>query len=59
MADHAHPLDDDEDAAELQALAAAISESDADPRSAPHAEVRKWLLKIAAGEFDAPPPIAR
>ncbi len=53
------PLIDDEDAAEAQALAAAIAESDADPRTAPHEEVRAWLLRIANGEFDAPPPEPR
>jgi hypothetical protein len=49
----------DEDAAEAQALAAAIAEADADPRAAPHDEVRAWLLRIANGEFDAPPPEPR
>ena len=46
-------------AAEAQALAAAIVESDADPRSAPHKDVRAWLLRIANGEFDVPPPEPR
>jgi len=58
----AHPapiIEDDEDAAEAQALAAAIAESDADPRTAPHEEVRAWLLRLANGEFDAPPPEPR
>ncbi len=49
-------IEDDEDAAEAQALAAAIAESDADPRTAPHEDVRAWLLRLANGEFDAPPP---
>jgi len=49
----------EEDAAEAQALAAAIAASDADPRTAPHEEVRAWLLRIANGEFDAPPPEPR
>ena len=52
-------IEDDEDAAEAQAMAAAIAESDADPRTAPHEEVRAWLLRIANGEFDAPPPEPR
>ncbi len=57
---HPAPItEDDEDAAEAQALAAAIAESDADPRTAPHEEVRAWLLRLADGEFDAPPPEAR
>jgi hypothetical protein len=56
MTNPAPLIEDDEDAAEAQALAAAIAESDADPRSATHDEVRAWLLRIANGEFDAPPP---
>ena len=58
MADHAHPLDDDEDAAELQALAAAVAEARADRRGVPHEIVREWLMRIANGEFDVPPPEA-
>jgi hypothetical protein len=50
---------EEEDAAEAQALAAAIAESDADPRTAPHSEVRAWLLRIANSEFDAQPPEPR
>jgi Fe-S-cluster formation regulator IscX/YfhJ len=46
-----------EDAA--QALAAAVAESDADPRTVPHEDVRAWLLRLASGEFDAPPPEPR
>lgn len=49
------PVEDDE--AERRALEAAVAEARADPRSAPHAEVRAWLLRLAAGEFDAPPPV--
>ena len=52
-------LVDDEDAAELEALAKAVAESDAEPRTVPHEEVRKWLLRIANGEHDAPPPEPR
>ncbi len=59
MANRAPIIEDDEDAAEAQALAAAVAESDADPRTAPHEEVRTWLLRLANGEFDAPPPEAR
>ena len=51
--------DDDQGAAEVQALAAAVAESDADPRTAPHAEVRAWLMRLAEGELDAPPPEPR
>lgn len=57
-----HPaphIEDDEADAEARALAAAIAESDADPRSVSHEEVRTWLLRLAQGEFDAPPPKPR
>jgi glutathione S-transferase len=50
-------LDDDE--AEARAIAAAIAESDADPRTVPHEEVRAWLLKVCQGGFDAPLPVPR
>ena len=53
------PEIDDEDAAELAALAAAVIEARADSRFIPHSEVRAWLFEIAAGNFDAPPPAAR
>ena len=54
------PLTDDDDTkAEAAALAAAIAESDADPRTVPHEDVRAWLLRLASGEFDAPPPKPR
>jgi hypothetical protein len=49
------PLVED-DEAEARALAAAIAESDADPRTVPHEKVRAWLLRLAGAEFDAPPP---
>jgi len=45
--------------ADADALAAAVAESEADPRTVPHEEVREWLLRLAAGEFDAPPPEPR
>ncbi len=53
------PLLSDEDAAEAEALRAAVAEALADRRSVPHAEMRAWLLRIANGEFDAPPPVPR
>jgi len=59
MTNTAPPIEDDEMAAEAEALAAAIAASDADPRTAPHEEVRAWLLRIANGEFDVPPPDPR
>lgn len=60
MSEPARPFADldDEDAAELAALTAAVKESLADPRSPiPHEKVRAWLLEIAAGNLDAPPPL--
>ena len=48
-----------EDEAEARALAAAIAESDADPRTVAHQAVRAWLLRLAGGEFDAMPPEPR
>jgi Fe-S-cluster formation regulator IscX/YfhJ len=50
---------DDEAEAESRALALAIAGSDADPRTVAHDEVRAWLLRLAGGEFDAPPPEPR
>jgi hypothetical protein len=48
MTDTATLIDDDnEDASESKALAAAVTDSDADRRTAPHQEVRAWLLRIA------------
>jgi len=49
----------DDDMAESVALQAAVTESDADPRVIPHDNMRDWLLQLAAGKFDAPPPVAR
>jgi hypothetical protein len=48
-----------DDEADAGARAVAIAESDADPRTVPHEEVRVWLFRLAAGEFDAPPPQPR
>jgi len=60
MTDAAHPLPDTDEAdAEAVALKAAIAKSRADPREVPHEEMREWLLKIADGDFDAAPPVAR
>jgi hypothetical protein len=53
------PIEDDDTDAESRALAAAIAESDADPQTVPHEKVRAWLLRLAQGEFDAPPPVPR
>jgi hypothetical protein len=59
MANSAPLIEDDEAAAETRALAAAIADSDADPRTVPHDEVRVWLMRLAKGEFEAPPPEPR
>jgi hypothetical protein len=58
MSEAAHPFPDfdDDEAAELAALTAAVAEARADSRSIPHSQVRAWLLEIAAGNFAAPPP---
>ncbi len=49
---------DDEDAAETEALIAAVAEADADPRAIPHEAMRAWLAALASGDFAAPPPEA-
>ena len=56
---HPEPDVNDEAAAETEALGRAIAEARADPREVPHAEVRAWLLKVAAGKFDAVHPVPR
>lgn len=56
----AHPVPDiDDDTAELKALAEAVAKARAHKRSVPHEEMSAWLLRIAAGDFDAPLPVAR
>jgi hypothetical protein len=55
----ASPNTDFDDDAETALLATAVAEARADKRSVPHDEMRAWLLKIADGEFDAPPPEPR
>jgi hypothetical protein len=50
---------EDDDAAELTALAAAVKKSRINEGGVPHTEMREWLLQIAAGNFDADPPVAR
>jgi hypothetical protein len=51
--------DIDDDEAELTALSAAVAKARAHRRGVPHEEMSAWLLRIAAGGFDAPPPVAR
>jgi hypothetical protein len=49
----------DDDAAEATGLLAAVARSRANAQGVPHEDMRAWLLKIAEGEFDAPPPVPR
>ncbi len=58
MIDAARILPDIDDA-EAALLAAAVAEARAEVRSIPHSEVRAWLLEVAAGNFNAPLPVAR
>jgi hypothetical protein len=57
MKDAQHTTDVEAD--EACALRAAVDRAKGDRRSVPHAEVRAWLLRIAAGDTDAPPPVPR
>ena len=50
------PLTDEEEAEGL-ALDIAVAQARADPRRVPHEVARVCLLRLANGEFDAPPPI--
>jgi Fe-S-cluster formation regulator IscX/YfhJ len=52
-------IEDDEEVAEALALSKALADAEADPRRVPHEDVRAWLLRLAAGEFDAAPPEPR
>ena len=49
----------DDDAAELAALATAVAKARAHRRGVTQEEMKAWLLRVAAGETDAPPPVAR
>jgi hypothetical protein len=44
---------------EAEAIRRPVAESDADLRSVPHEEVRAWLMRLYAGEFDAKMPEPR
>ena len=58
----AHPQtlpDIDDDEAELGALSAAVAKARANRRGVSQEEMKAWLLRIAAGESDAPPPVVR
>ena len=58
MTEPARTLPDLHDA-EAEALAAAVAEARADQRTISHEEMQAWLLRLAAGEFDAPAPDSR
>jgi Fe-S-cluster formation regulator IscX/YfhJ len=47
------------DDTEAEAVALRADAPRADPRAVPHAEMREWLLRIAAGDFAAEPSIPR
>lgn len=51
--------DIDDDLAETEALAAAVAEARTNRQGVTHDEMRAWLIKIAAGDLDAQPPVAR
>jgi len=51
--------DQGEAEAETRALEQAVAAAETDPRRVPHEEVRAWLLRLAAGEFDAAAPEPR
>jgi hypothetical protein len=53
------PIELDDEEAEAAALRAAVEAARADARAVPHTEMREWLLKVAAGDFAAEPPIPR
>jgi hypothetical protein len=61
MNDPTNPLTDLDldDAAEAAALTAAVEKARTGRRGVPHAEVRAWMLEIAAGNTTLPPPAAR
>jgi hypothetical protein len=48
-----------DDEAELAALSVAVAKARANRRGVSQDEMKAWLLRIADGEFDAPPPIVR
>ncbi|QCO01198.1 hypothetical protein [Azospirillum argentinense] len=49
----------DDEAAESDALKAAVATARADRRGVPHEQMREWLLRVAEGEFGAEPPETR
>ena len=60
MTNPARPIADfDDEAAEIAALTRAVEKARANKRGVPHEEMRIWVLELADGNFDAPPPVAR
>jgi hypothetical protein len=53
-----HQIDPDLEA-ERHLLEAAVAEAEADQRYVTHEDMRAWLLRLAQGDFDAPPPDLR
>ncbi|MGC9271747.1 hypothetical protein [Acidiphilium sp.] len=45
--------------AERQLLEAAVAKAEADQRYVTHEDMRAWLLRLAHGDFNAPPPDLR
>lgn len=58
MSQATHQFDPDTEA-ERRLLEAAVAEAEADPRYVTHEDMRAWLLRLAQGDFDAPPPDLR
>lgn len=57
--DHPATQIDDELEAERQLLEAAVAEAETDQRYVSHEDMRAWLLQLAQGNFNAPPPDLR
>lgn len=58
MSQAAHQSDPDTEA-ERRLLEAAVAEAEADQRYVTHEDMRAWLLRLAQGDFNAPPPDLR
>ena len=60
MSEPVRPLTDvDDEAAEIAALTRAVEKARASTHGVPHDQMRTWLLELADGNFDSPPPVAR
>ena len=53
------PTELDDEEADAAAMSAAIEVARADRRGMSHAEMREWLLKVAAGDLAVEPPTPR